>query len=88
MCNCRSRIENALTERHAQNTPNETEHKAVLQGYGIKITGDMQMRESVYMPVEMISTVTTKKTGTARRRTRKMQMHFTYCPFCAEKLAT
>ncbi len=88
MCDCRRRIETALTERHAKNTPNETEHKAVLQGYGIKLTGDMQMCESVYMPVEMVSTVTSKKTGTARRKIREMQMLFTYCPFCAEKLAT
>ena len=85
MCDCRNRIEAMLTEHHAQQTPSARDHKAVLMGYGIKITRDLGMAESVFMPAELRSTVTVKKTGAEKRKVDKINMHFSHCPFCGEK---
>ena len=87
MCDCRNRIEAMLAERHAQQTPSARDHKAMLMGYGIKITKDLGMAESVSMPAELISTVTVKKTGAEKRKVDKINMLFSHCPFCGEKFA-
>ena len=86
MCDCRNRIETMLTQRHAQQTPQAKYHKAVLMGYGFKVTKDLGMAEAVFMPAELCSTVTVKKTGAEKRKVDKINMYFSHCPFCGEKL--
>ena len=86
MCDCRTQIETMLAERHAQQTPAAREHKAVLAGYGMKITKDLGVVEAVFMPAELRSTVTVKKTGAEKRKVERINMHFSHCPFCGEKL--
>jgi hypothetical protein len=85
MCNCRDRIEKMLTKQHAQIIHSDTDHKAKLMGYGIEFTSDGGVVETSFMPVELYSTRLVKKTGTHRRVTTKLNMHFSYCPFCGEK---
>lgn len=85
MCDCRNRIEAMLTDRYARQTPQAKDHKAVLMGYGLKITKDLGVAEAVFMPAELCSTVTVKKTGAERRKVDKINMHFSHCPFCGEK---
>ena len=88
MCNCRTRIEKLLTEHHAAQNPGDKDHKACLTGYGVGITKDNSIVESMFMPVELQSTTTVKKTGVEKRVTAKTNMHFSHCPFCGEKRAT
>jgi len=83
MCDCRTRIEHLLTCQMMEETPDAKEHSAHLMGYGIYLSGG----ECIYMPVELRSTVTSKKTGATRRKVEKTDFHFSYCPFCGEKIA-
>lgn len=85
MCDCRIRIEAKLTERHAKQSPSARDHKAELMGYGVKLTNDLGMVEAAFMPAELRSTVTVKKTGSEKRKVEKIHMHFSHCPFCGEK---
>lgn len=84
MCECRERIEGKLKERHIHQNPQAKDHDAKLIGYGFRIT-DNGCQEACYMPAELRSTVTVKKTGAAKCKVDKINMHFTYCPFCGEK---
>lgn len=86
MCNCREKIERALAERHAEHNPSETEHAAVLTGYGLALTNDMEMYARPFMLVELRSTAKNKKTGGARVKTKKTRVFFTHCPFCGKEL--
>ncbi|MDH1253061.1 hypothetical protein N5C67_10390 [Comamonas thiooxydans] len=38
------------------------------------------------MPVEIRHTVTVKATGADKRKTVDINMYFSHCPFCGEKL--
>ncbi len=85
MCECRSDIEQRITDRYATRMPESREVDATLMGYAITFGDDLRVR--AYMPVEIHHTATVKKTGVEKRKIEKVSMFFTYCPFCGEKLA-
>lgn len=87
MCDCRNQIEEMLKKFHAENTPANRDHCARLTGYGFGLN-NAGIVESSYMPAELSSTRTVKKTGAEKRVTTKINMQFSHCPFCGEKRFT
>jgi len=84
MCDCKEQIEGMLKERHAKNKPADRDHEAKLMGYGVGVT-DSGLVQTSFMPAELYSTRTVKKTGLEKCVTTKINMHFSHCPFCGEK---
>jgi hypothetical protein len=84
MCNCRADIENKLTEHYAQKLAGSKDVEANLTGYAITLGGSLRIR--AFMPAEIRHTVTTKSTGKERRKTEKINMFFSHCPFCGTPL--
>lgn len=85
MCDCRADIEKRLTTHYAQKLPESRDVEASLMGYAITLGSNLSIR--AYMPAEIRHTVTVKKTGADKRKTEKVNMYFSHCPFCGEKLA-
>lgn len=85
MCECRDDIEKKLTELYAPKLPGSREVEAKLMGYAITLGNDLGLGIRAYMPAEIRHTVTIKKTGADKRKTEKVNMYFSFCPFCGEK---
>lgn len=84
MCDCRQDVEKRLTDHYAAKLGEARDVKAKLMGYAITFGAGVGTR--AYMPVEIGHTVTVKKTGEDKRKTEKVNMFFSHCPFCGEKL--
>ncbi|MFD2755693.1 hypothetical protein [Comamonas terrae] len=84
MCQCRQDIEQKLTEHYAAKLPHSREVDAKLTGYAITLGTGLGIKP--YMAAEIRHTVTIKKTGADKRKTEKVNMYFSHCPFCGEKL--
>lgn len=85
MCNCKDEIEAELTKRLAANTPELSEHKVELSGYGISFnreTGTASLRP--FMTAKGIADKT-KKNGNIVYKKFNHPVAFSYCPFCGEK---
>lgn len=85
MCDCRADIEKRLTAHYVPKLPDSRDLEARLMGYAITLGSSLSVR--AYMPAEIRHTVTVKKTGAEKRKTEKVNMYFSHCPFCGEKLA-
>ena len=83
MCECRADIEKRLVEHAQGKMPDARDVAAKLMGYGFVLGGALSVR--AFMPVELSHTTTIKKTGADKRKVEKMNMFFSYCPFCGEK---
>lgn len=84
MCECRADIEKRLADHYAPKLPDSRQVEAKLTGYAITIGAGLSIRP--YMPAEIRHTVTVKKTGADKRKVEKVNMYFSHCPFCGEKL--
>ena len=86
MCNCKTEIEQNLTERYQAAEPSGREHKVRLQGFGLVVVGDA-LKQRPYMEYEAFAYVPLKKGGEKPKKQRG-NMFFSFCPFCGEKLET
>lgn len=85
MCDCRRNLEQKLTARYASQMPEVKELDVRLAGYSFVIEGGV-MKSRPVMPIEIRHTVAVKKTGAEKRKVKKSNMTFSFCPFCGEKL--
>lgn len=83
MCNCRNELEEKLLERFKQQAPDAKNHEASLKGYAF-VVGDNSLRSVGCMPIELTADRPLKRGG-YKPKTERMNMFFTYCPFCGEK---
>lgn len=84
-CNCKTEIEQALTEDFRKNRPEFNEHGVSLEGYGFAIVGErMVMRPT--MPYKATAYAPNKAGGPERVKSFKGTMVFTFCPFCGTKV--
>lgn len=84
MCNCRTDIEKRLTDHYASKLSCSRDVDAKLMGYALRLGKHIGLHP--YMPVEIRHTVTVKATGADKRKTVNINMYFSHCPFCGEKL--
>ncbi|MGE4545807.1 MAG: hypothetical protein AB7D06_17075 [Pedobacter sp.] len=84
MCDCRKTIEKKLLDKFRQDAPEAKDHTSKLTGYAF-IFGESVMEKGV-MPIEQTAKFPLKKGGMKERKI-KINMMFTYCPFCGEKYA-
>jgi hypothetical protein len=85
MCNCKTEIEQKLTERFAQREALATGHHVELMGYGLAIVGNtMTLRP--YMEARATADFLLKKGG-RKHRAIKQSMAFSFCPFCGEEIS-
>lgn len=84
MCNCRADIEKKLTDHYAAKLSCSRDVDAKLTGYALRMGKHIGLYP--YMPVEIRHTVTVKAKGADKRKTVNINMYFSHCPFCGEKL--
>lgn len=87
-CECKSKIEAALTKQHAERQPDATDHGARLEGYraGINLkSGKVTTRPGMDYKVSAAHTV--KATGRQVVKSKKGTMLFSFCPFCGVKIS-
>lgn len=84
MCNFRADIEKRLTDHYKPKLPGSRDVDAKLMGYALTLGKGLGIQP--YMPAEIRHTATIKKTGADKRKTVKVNMYFSHCPFCGEKL--
>lgn len=84
MCDCKEKTEAGLQEEAIRRFPDATDHKAALMGYAIIFGNPCTVRG--YMPIEFTAKHPLKKGG-YKDKTTKMNMQFTFCPFCGVKYA-
>ena len=84
MCDCRTRIDEKLLNKFRKDSPEATDHRAKLTGYAL-IFGET-VTEKGCMAIDYSAKFPLKKGG-VKERSQKMNMMFTYCPFCGEKYA-
>lgn len=80
-CNCQSKISEKLLERAKQAYPEASRGDVNLEGYGIGIGADMDLKTVAFMPYTYSADFPVKKGGVRGRRI-KSRMFFNYCPFC------
>lgn len=83
MCDCRTRIEEKLKTRFAEQQPSGSGHEARLKGYAL-LFGESNCTEKGCMEAELTATFPLKKGGEKQKTTRH-SMIFTFCPFCGVK---
>ena len=84
-CNCKEDIEKRLTDLYVEKLPKSKDVNAELMGYGMYLT-DNTIEMKPHMSVEVRHTVTSKA-GSEKRKTEKVNMKFSFCPFCGTSLA-
>lgn len=82
-CNCKSDIEAKLLEALKNMVPGRN-HEAVLQGYGINLSGPVATVRPFMMAHGYVEPER-KAGGYSARRTIKQTVVFTFCPFCGSK---
>ena len=85
MCDCKDNIEDKLLEIFKQNQPAATNHSIKLMSYTL-ILGN-QLAQLGFMEAEQTANFSLKKGGEKQRKA-KINIIFTYCPFCGDKYAT
>lgn len=81
-CNCRSDIEAKLLERFKSEQPTGENHAVSISGYGFCIV-DNKMIMRPFAEV-MKSADMPKKSGGWTLKRSKLNMYFSYCPFCGK----
>jgi hypothetical protein len=82
MCDCRTRIEEKLLAKFKEQAPEATDHSVKLTGYAF-ILGET-VTEKGCMPIDQSAKYPLKKGGMKEKKT-KINMMFTYCPYCGVK---
>lgn len=82
MCNCRQEIEKKLLKKFQEESPEAKEHSVELMGYAL-IFGDT-LKLKGCMPIKQLAQFPLKKGGFKKKEV-KLNMMFTYCPFCGVK---
>jgi hypothetical protein len=85
-CECKTELEEKLTERFKEIQPTGRDHKVELQGYGFGMLGDTLVIQG-FMEAKASAGYTTKA-GAEKWRTVRQNMMFSYCPFCGKKATT
>lgn len=83
-CDCKQALEAKLLEKLKQETPDGANHSAHLSGYGMVIVGN----KFTYRPcMEVIQSVDLpRKAGGWKNTKPKLNMFFSYCPFCGKSV--
>lgn len=81
-CDCKQNIQDMLTDNFKEAAPEATGHAAELQGYTLII--GRKLVEKGCMEIHRTATHPLKKGG-VKEKTEKLNMVFTYCPFCGVK---
>lgn len=83
-CDCKQALEAKLLEKLKQGTPDGANHSVSLSGYGLVIVGNkmgyrpcMDVSQSVDLP---------RKAGGFKNTKPKLNMFFSYCPFCGKSV--
>ena len=79
-CNCKKELEEKLTQRFKDQSPEASDHKVSLDGYGFVFVGS-RMEQRGYLDVKATATYPLKKGG-VKAKTTNQSMFFSYCPFC------
>ena len=79
-CNCKAELEEKLTQRFKDESPEASDHQSAIVGYGFIFVGE-RMTQRGYMDVKSTATFPLKKGG-EKKKTLKQSMFFSYCPFC------
>lgn len=82
MCDCRKDIEQKLTDRFKEKSPEASGHEVKLQGYAYCFGEKLTTR--AFMPYKTTAEPPLKKGGT-KIKNETGNMFFNYCPFCGEK---
>ncbi len=86
MCTCRNDIEKKLLARVIEQKPEAKDHAASLKGYVFGFKGNTLVMSPV-MPLEVTyEQELKKKPGEYRTKKEKMNMFFSFCPFCGVNL--
>lgn len=81
-CNCRSELESKLLERFKSEAPTGQNHTVALSGYGFCII-DNKVIMRPFLEVTQTADMPKKAGGFSVKRT-KLNMYFSYCPFCGK----
>lgn len=83
-CTCKTDIEAMLLDRFKAENPTALNHRVELKGYLFSIVGNtMVLKPS--MAAECEAQMPAKGGGTKAKRS-KLNMVFSFCPFCGEKV--
>lgn len=84
-CDCKSDIEARLLERFKESAPTGQNHGVTIAGYGFCIEGN-KMTQRPYAEVTQSADMP-KKTGGWTLKRSKVNMYFSYCPYCGAPVA-
>ena len=85
MCDCKTKIEEKVKARIAEQHPEATEVLVSLTGYAF-VFSDSPVRLKPSAPIEVSYSVP-KKSGDGMKKVKdKMSMVASYCPYCGESL--
>lgn len=83
-CNCKTDIEAQLLERFKGEQPEGVDHSVSMHGYGFCIV-DNKMIMRPYTEVTRAAQLPRKAGGFSSKRS-KLNMYFSYCPFCGNSV--
>jgi len=83
-CTCKKDLEEKLTERFKNESPDATGHSVELSGYGFVII-ENTMKTRGYMDVKAKADFPLKKGGW-KHKIQTQNMFFSFCPFCGVKV--
>lgn len=82
-CDCKSDLEQKLTERHAAAYPDAKNHKATLDGYGFGIVGNTMITQG-FVKFTATAEHPVNKTGGYKEKKIPGSMIWSFCPFCGK----
>ncbi len=83
MCNCKQEVEKKLIEKY-KDEPGDN-HEIHLKGYGFMMGKDNVLQHRPIMPMEH-TYIHTFKNGNKKKKTDKISMALSHCPFCGVKV--
>ena len=85
-CNCRSDIEQKLTERHTNAYPDAKNHKATLESYGFGVIGNTMVMHG-FAKITYTADHPVKKSGGYKEKKATSAMIWSFCPFCGKSVS-
>jgi len=84
-CDCKPRIEDDLTRKFAEKTPQGANHCVELQGYALGMTPDSGV-VMVAAGEAVLQAEHPKKGGGTRVVNQRQRILFKFCPFCGKSV--